>query len=139
MTHLALALLFLLVLTGCAYAVLSLLGVTASLAGLIVIAARVLFGAGALLAGFALLLSPFVFDNPVATANPLAKNLVGSFAGYILIYVISIVRSTKSLNRTISDRARMLWAFSPLIGLLWVALALGLLEWICNGSFGCNR
>ena len=103
-----------------------------------VIRIHIIFGVVAFVAALFLLSSLLFLDAPHALENRLTRNYIASFGVYIAIYVVSLVM-TSSDSADASERSQYFWALSPIAGLLWIALAIGLLQLFCGGSFSCHR
>ena len=103
-----------------------------------VILLRVLFGLLCILAVFMLLLTPFMFDNPAASKNPLTRNLAMAPMVYLALFAISLIPARTPKDPAKARRAGIAWALLPLAGIAWYGVALLLLQVFCGGSFACR-
>jgi len=99
---------------------------------------RILFGLLCIPAGFGILLGLFIFDDPSATENRLAWMLASSPIVYLCLFALSLAPVGLAPSAAVRDRRRLLRALLPLIGIAWLALAILLLKFQCNGEFGCS-
>lgn len=103
-----------------------------------IILLRVLFGILCLPAGFMLLLSMFMFDDPEAAKNPLTINLAIAPLIYIALYAISLIPFRSPTSSGMARPASLLLVLLPLVGIAWFGISLLLLQVVCDGSFGCR-
>jgi hypothetical protein len=103
-----------------------------------IILLRLFFGVLCIPAVALLLLSPFVFDNPAARDNVLARNFAYAPLVYIILYAFSLGGGRASGNSTGASRAELIRTLLPLAGIAWYGLAIALLQVACGGSFGCR-
>jgi hypothetical protein len=98
--------------------------------------ARLLFGAIGLLACLMLLFGIFIFDAPGST-NVWSVNLAAAPLVYLVTYALSCSSPTGINGQAPANRARLVRAFMPLIGIVWYGLAWFAIEKVCHGNFTC--
>ena len=93
---------------------------------------------GVAAAGLSLLLSPMLFDSPGSENNRWLWNVALAPIVYVLAFAVSLRWSLQAIKNG-NARAFAVGLCVQGVGVAWVALSWGLLQYFCNGNFSCAQ